>query len=53
MRPVRGVDNVSIKFFQQPIKMYRAKATPGVRNALLLLLLENNTTAALLSEAKN
>lgn len=52
MRPVSGVDKVSIKFFQQPIKMYRAKATPGVRNALLLLLLENNTTAALLSAAK-
>lgn len=28
MRPVRGVDKVSIKFFQQPIKMYRAKAIP-------------------------
>lgn len=28
MRPVSGVDKVSIKFFQQPIKMYRAKAIP-------------------------
>lgn len=30
MRPVSGVDKVSIKFFQQPIKMYRAKAIPRV-----------------------
>lgn len=28
MRPVKGVDKVSIKFFQQPIKRYLAKAEP-------------------------
>lgn len=53
MRPVRGVDKVSIKFFQQPIKRYRAKAIPRVEKTLLLLLLENDTTAALSSVVKS